>query len=89
MMKSQILKLHGAALKVLRGCGLTKNETINVGGLKYPVDEFLGYSDEKITDILQSAGATSEQVAQTFAWLAGLGSTIRERKSQEADKPAP
>jgi hypothetical protein len=73
MLKNLILKVHGATMKAIHNIGLSKNETVNIGGYKYPIDEFMGYSDEKITSILESAGADAEQIKQTFAWLSGMG----------------
>jgi hypothetical protein len=47
--------------------GATKNEVINVGGYRYPIAEFLSFSDEKITDILISAGVGPSDVETVFA----------------------
>ena len=73
MIKKLVVKLAGATAKALHGIRLTKNETINVGGYKYPVAEFMGYSDSKITSILKAAGADSEQIRLTFEWLESMG----------------
>jgi hypothetical protein len=73
MLKRLLMQGIGAALKEIHGMGLSENEIVNVGGDRYPIAEFMGFSDQKITSILELAGATPAQIEQTFAWLRGMG----------------
>lgn len=59
-------KLVAKSVKWLHTNGVTKNEVINCGGYRYPIVEFLSFSDEKITDILKNAGATPSDIETTF-----------------------
>jgi hypothetical protein len=62
-------RLVAKLVKWLHNEGLTKNEVMNVGGYRYPVAEFLAFSDDKITDILRQSGATEEQVDAAFVGI--------------------
>ena len=50
---------------------------ICLGGYEYPIDEFLGYSDEQVKSLLISAGATQEHADKTVIFL----ETLREPKT--------
>jgi hypothetical protein len=74
MFKVVVASMAGSLAKMARQSGLSKNEKIVVGGYKYPVDEFLGYSDEKIRSIIEGVpGCTEEQVQLTFTALKSMG----------------
>jgi hypothetical protein len=77
MFKQLTVQAFGFLAGAARRSGLTKDEKIVVGGLKYPADEFLGYSDQKIADILRQAGGTEEQVRLSFKSLEAMGRTPR------------
>ena len=57
------------SVKLLHSEGLTRNEVINCGGYRYPIAEFLGFSDQKISDILRSAGASPSNIAAAFVGI--------------------
>ena len=65
-------KLVAKLAKWLHSIGLTKNEAINVGGYRYPIAEFLGFSDEKITEILKKPGLTPPEIQFTFGQIEKL-----------------
>lgn len=68
-----MLKLWNIAIaklmKLLHTSSLTKNEVFNIGGYRYPVAEFLSFSDEKILDILKNAGGSDAQIEAAFAGI--------------------
>jgi hypothetical protein len=78
MIRKMLLWVSAKVLRVAHSSGLSKNERIVVGGYKYPVAEFMGYSDAKIISILASAGAAPEQIQLTFDWLETLGRVPNE-----------
>lgn len=73
IIKQLALYSHGRVTNLAHSLGLTTGEKIVIGGYRYPVADFMGFSDKKITDLLSAAGADSEQVELTFVWLEGLG----------------
>lgn len=73
MFKQFAVKSFGFLAGAARRSGLTTNEKIVVGGLKYPVHEFFGYSDEKISDILRQAGSSEEQIGLSFKAFEAMG----------------
>lgn len=68
-----MLKLWNKAVaklvKWLHVNGITKNEVINVNGDRYPIAQFLGFSDEKILDILKTAGVPDDCIEAAFAGI--------------------
>ena len=64
--------LAAKAIRRAHNMGFIKDETINVGGYKYPLADFLGYSDEKVKSILTSVGATEDEINETFLFLETL-----------------
>jgi len=57
------------SVKWMHSEGLTRNEVINCGGYRYPIAEFLGFSDQKISDILKSAGASQPDIDAAFVGI--------------------
>ena len=58
---------------------------ICLGGYEYPIDEFLGYSDEQVKSLLISAGSTQEQADKTVIFL----ETLKEPKTTEDKNKRP
>ena len=77
-LKKHFLSILANVLKKLRLAKITKNETINIKGVRYPVDQLLGYSQQKIDDILlRQAQLTHEQYQLTLRFLDELRSNRR------------
>jgi predicted transcriptional regulator len=69
----RVINLIGKILQKLRRLGITKNEFIGIKGIRYPVHEILGYSEEKLADILlRQSAATPEEYAQALTFVEGL-----------------
>ncbi len=79
MIKKLVVKFAGAIGKALHRNGL-KDEAVSVGGYKYPMAEFMGYSDSKITSILKAVGADAEQIRLTFEWLESMGRSSHSQR---------
>jgi hypothetical protein len=73
MLKGLVLRAMGKVALAAQAIGFNKNATFIVGGYRYRKDEFMGYSDEKIADILEMAGANPEQIAAIFRVLVKMG----------------
>lgn len=68
--KEIILAFSTGFIQKIRHNGLVKAEVINIKGVRYPVDQLLGYSQEKLDDILlRQAQATPEQYQQALHFL--------------------